>query len=598
MEIPRPEYPRPDFERSNWVNLNGTWQFEIDAGKSGVEKGWSAGKDFSKTIVVPFPPESPLSGINSKDFMGSVWYRRFFDIPDKWLDGRVLLNFGAVDYETAVWVNGEQVCFHKGGYTPFTCDISGVVKVKDNEIVVCAKDECRSGLQPTGKQSHRLQSHGCLYTRVTGIWQTVWLEYVPRVYIASFHITTDPYSGRIFIQVIAKGQRGRCNLSVTAYDGDEGVAEDNGSFYKSSSELMLSVPYPRLWSPEDPHLFKLKVQLIDENGVIDSVKSYFGLRDIHLDGNRLLLNNETRFLRTVLDQGYYADGIYTAPSDEAFKRDIEISKAMGFDGARLHQKVFDPRFLYWADRLGYLVVGEFPDWGVDLFKSPARESFLDEWIEVIERDFNHPCIIMWLPFNEKIFNIEDPHADFIRRIVRLTKILDPTRPIVDSSGYTHVETDVYDLHDYEQNVEVFRDHYAELGALCEKAVNEPIVIDWRTASPNLQINKPYSGQPIIVSEYGGIWWHLDDAEKGSWGYGERPKTLEELIDRYKSLTGSLLSNPDIAGFCYTQLYDVEQETNGLYTYDRRPKVKPEVIYKINKQTAMIEKHGKTQESNH
>jgi beta-galactosidase/beta-glucuronidase len=590
MGIPRPEHPRPNFERPNWINLNGIWQFEIDANKSGFEKGWYTGKDFSKTIVVPFPPESSLSGVNNKDFMESVWYRRFFDVPSGWLDGHVLLNFGAVDYEATVWVNGQQVCHHRGGYTPFTCDIRDVVRTKNNELVVHVKDECRSGLQPTGKQSHRLQSHSCLYTRVTGIWQTVWLEFVPRVYIASFHLTTDSYSGRIFIRFQVKGQRERYNLSVTAYDGDESVAEADGSFYASSADLMLSVPYSRLWSPEDPHLFELRMQLTDENGFIDFIKSYFGLRDVRLIGNRFLLNNETRFLRMVLDQGYYTEGIYTAPSDEALKHDIEISKAMGFDGARLHQKVFDPRFLYWADRIGYLATGEFPDWGADLSKSSAREALLNEWIEVVNRDFNHPCIIMWMPFNEKVFNHGDPHADFIRKVVQLTRMLDPTRPIVDSSGYTHVETDIYDLHDYEQNIEVFKSHYADLETLQQKASSQSITIDWRATPPNLQRNASYKGQPVIISEYGGIWWHSEDEEKRSWGYGEKPKTLEELINRYKSLTKTLLFNPAVAGLCYTQLYDIEQETNGLYTYDRKPKVKPEVIYKINKQAAIIEKH--------
>jgi beta-galactosidase/beta-glucuronidase len=589
MEVPRPEYPRPDLERTDWVNLNGEWQFEIDTGKSGIEKGWFTGNDFSKTIVVPFPPESSLSGVNIKNFMESVWYRRFFDVPANWLDERILLNFGAIDYEATVWVNGQQVCFHKGGYTSFTCDISNVVKDKGNELVVHAKDECRSGIQPTGKQSHRLHSHGCLYTRVTGIWQTVWLEHVPRLYVSSFRLTSDPYNGRVFNQVFANGQMRQYNLSLTAYDKDEMVAEANGTFFTSLAKIMLNIPHPKLWSIDDPHLYELQVKLTDKNGVVDSIKSYFGLRDAHLDGNRFLLNNEIRFLRTVLDQGYYPEGIYTASSDESLRRDIEISKAMGFDGARLHQKIFDPRFLYWADKLGYLVVGEFPDWGADLYKSHTRDGFLDEWIQVIRRDFNHPCIVMWLPFNEKIFNVGDPHADFIRRVVQLTKILDPTRPIIDSSGYTHIETDIYDLHDYEQNVEIFKDHYANLKALREKSTKEPVIIDWRKKQPNLQMNTPYRDQPIIISEYGGIWWHPDEVDKGSWGYGERPKTLEEFIHRYESLTNTLLFNPEVAGFCYTQLYDVEQETNGLYTYDRRPKVKPESIYRINKQKAIIEK---------
>lgn len=582
MEIPRPEQPRPDFERSDWINLNGEWQFEIDAGKSGFEKGWSIGKDFSQEIIVPFPPESSLSGINKKDFMESVWYRRFFDVPERWLDGRVLLHFGAVDYEARVYVNSRQVGHHVGGYTPFTCDISKVVKARDNELVVWAKDECRNGSQATGKQSHRLKSFSCLYTRVTGIWQTVWLESVPHVYIQSFRITTDPYNRKAFIRVHVVGQREKYDLSLTAHDGKDCVAEAKGSFYGSPAEIALIIPDSCMWSPEDPYLYNLGLQLTDNNGFVDAVKSYFGLREIRIVGNRILLNNESRFLRLVLDQGYYPDGIYTASSDEALKRDIEISKAMGFDGARLHQKVFEPRFLYWADRLGYLVTGEFPDWGMELSKSSARDALLDEWLKVLQRDFNHPCIIMWTPFNERVFRVGDPCAGFLQRMFRLTKLFDPTRPVIDASGYTHVETDIYDVHDYEQKIETFQSHYAEIEASPEKALS------WRTF-PHVQQSVPYAGQPVMVSEYGGIWWHPEQAEKDSWGYGERPKSLEGLVDRYKALTEILLFNPAISSFCYTQLYDIEQETNGLYTYDRNPKVKPETMCRINRQKAAIEK---------
>jgi beta-galactosidase/beta-glucuronidase len=544
------------------------WQFEVDSGKSGVEKGWFAGKDFSQRIVVPFPPESSLSGIGCKDFMELVWYRRFFDVPEEWFNGRVLLHFGAVDYEARVWVNGSQVGYHRGGYTPFTCDITNVVKPKGNELVVWVRDECRSELQPTGKQCHRLKSFSCLYTRVTGIWQTVWLESVPHVYIRSYCLTTNPYCGNVFIRVYLKGQTDRFTLSIKAFDKDECVAEARDSFHGSPAELMLTVPSPRMWSLEDPYLYGLRLQLTDIDGSIDMIRSYFGFREIRIVGNRILLNNKTRFLRLVLDQGYYPDGIYTAPSDEALKRDIEISKAMGFDGARLHQKVFEPRFLYWADKLGYLVASEFPDWGADLSKSSVRDVFIDEWIEVLQRDFNHPCIIIWTPLNER-----SPDADFWPRLVRLTKLFDPTRLVIDSSGSApHVETDIYDVHDYEQNAEKFRFHYADLSGRKNHKGRE----------------RTYKGQPFMVSEYGGIgWWTEPSDEK--WGCGEKPKTLEELIVRYKALTECLLFNPAISGFCYTQLYDIEQEANGLYTYDRRPKIKPEVIRSINKQEAAIEK---------
>jgi beta-galactosidase/beta-glucuronidase len=586
LSVPRPEFPRPDFERKDWLNLNGEWEFEVDGGKSGFEKGWSSGKDFSRRILVPFPPESSLSGIEEKDFMESVWYRRFFDIPDSWLDGEVLLRFGAVDYEARVFVNGCEVGHHIGGFTPFTCNISGVVKSCGNELVVWARDECRSGLQPTGKQSHRLESFACLYSRVTGIWQTVWLESAPNVYLRSFQVSTDPYNGKALVRANVEGGKGRFDLSLEVYDGNKLVFEDTGFFFDSFAQMMLTIPNAREWSPEEPVLYDLRFRLTDGDGVVDRVSSYLGLREVHVVGNKILFNNKTRFLRLVLDQGYYPDGIYTAPSDEALRKDIEISKEMGFDGARLHQKVFEPRFLYWADKLGYLVTGEFADWGVEveLSKDKAREAFLDEWVEVLQRDINHPSIIIWTPLNERVFREGDSSIEFLENIFNVTKFVDPSRPVIDTSGYTHVKTEIYDIHDYEQDIKKFLSHYKI------SELDYDTAFKWRKFQ-NYQQNIPYTGSPIFVSEYGGIWWHPEKKEEKSWGYGEKPKSLQEFTDRYMSLTNILLSNSNICGFCYTQLYDIEQETNGLYNYDRKRKINPEIILKINQQKSTIEKEN-------
>ncbi|MBS7624960.1 beta-galactosidase [Candidatus Bathyarchaeota archaeon] len=582
MSVPRPEHPRPDFERKNWINLNGEWQFEIDNAKSGLEKGWNSGRDLSRRIIVPFPPESPLSGIGEKDFMESVWYRRFFKIPDKWLDGRVLLHFGAVDYKATVWVNGHMAGFHKGGFTPFSFDITELLEPGENELTVWAIDECRSGLQPTGKQSHRLKSYGCLYTRVTGIWQTVWLESVPRQYIKYFKVIAEPSSEELFLEFHIGGDEGECEFSAQVYDGNKIIAEAKILSFKRVNHICMRVPDVHLWSPEDPHLYNLVLRLASGDSLIDEVSSYVGFREIRRFKNKILLNNQVRFLRFVLDQGYYPDGIYTAPSDDALRRDIELAKDMGFDGARLHQKVFEPRFLYWADKLGYLVAGEFPDWGADLSNATARDSLLDEWISVVKRDFNHPSIIIWTPFNERIISVNDQACvEFIRRVTYITKVMDPTRLIIDCSGYTHVseEIDIYDAHDYEQNPVIFKEHYANL----------PEKVSIFKPRPGFLENMPYKGQPFIVSEYGGTWWNPWEAKPGeSWGYGERPKTIEEFIARYRVLTESLLFNENISGFCYTQLYDIEQEANGLYTFDRKPKVDPNIIREINRQKARIE----------
>jgi beta-galactosidase/beta-glucuronidase len=529
--------------------------------------------------------------VGERDFMESVWYRRFFKVPKNWLDKRVLLHFGAVDYEATVWVNGCKIGLHRGGYTPFTFDITSLVKPNDNELTVWVTDECRSGLQPTGKQSHRLKSYSCLYTRVTGIWQTVWLESVPQQYIKYFQILADPYSGNVSLKVHIDNVKGRYILSAYAQEGGKIVAEAEVVSSSSTNCICMNIPNPHPWSPEDPHLYTLILKLYSQDKFIDEVHSYFGLREVRRLKNKILINNKPRFLRFVLDQGYYPDGIYTAPSDEALRRDIELAKDMGFDGARLHQKVFEPRFLYWADKLGYLVAGEFPDWGADLTNALARERLLDEWVEAVRRDINHPCIIMWTPFNERAIRMGDEeYVNFVRRVVKITRMLDSSRLIIDCSGWTHVdeEIDIYDVHDYEQNLEAFKSHYSGLTELSRSADINPTPLDFRPPM-NFLRNAPYRGQPFIVSEYGGIWWNPPGMEvDGSWGYGERPKSIEDFIARYKSLTESLIFNNAISGFCYTQLYDIEQETNGLYTYNRKPKVNPRIIRRINRQKAAIE----------
>ena len=588
LDTPRPEHPRPDFERKDWLNLNGEWEFEIDTGSSGAEQGWASGRrEFNERILVPFPPESRLSGLGYIDFMPSVWYRCIFSVPEAWAGRRLLLHFGAVDYDATVWVNGVKVGHHKGGYTPFHCDITQVAHVHEtNTVTVYAKDDCRSGLQPAGKQSPRFHSYGCMYTRVTGIWQTVWLQAVPRSYLQGFRLVPDLENGAACVTLWLGGDPGRFRACLTVVDAE---GSELASFERKASGGIVTVPVEivraRAWSPEDPYLYGLRLELISGSGLRDEVQSYFGLRDIRIRGGRILLNGKPCFLRFVLDQGYYADGVYTAPSEEALRKDIELAQTMGFNGARLHQKVFEPRFLYWADRLGYLVTGEFGDWGLNLAEAAAREAVVDEWVEALERDFNHPCIVMWTPFNERVFLRSDEAAvALMRRVYRLTKQLDPTRPVIDTSGYTHVETDVYDVHDYEQDPAVFKAHYDRFG---ETGAESDLY-----GRPGGE-DAPYTGQPVMVSEYGGTWWREAQVDDGSWGYGQRPGSVQELLERYRALTEALLQNLRIAAFCYTQLYDIEQEANGLYTYTRRPKLDPEAVKRVNRQPAWMEQtpHG-------
>lgn len=580
--IPRPEHPRPDFERRAWQNLNGEWQFAIDNPRSGLEKGWHTGVEFPSRIIVPFCPESKLSGIGEKDFMDAVWYRRIFRVDDAPRGQRLLLHFGAVDYDARVWVNGREVVRHRGGYTPFFADITDSVDMNgDNELVVYAVDDVRSNLQPSGKQSHRLDSYGCMYTRTTGIWQTVWLEAVPDTHISSLVVWPDAANERVTLEIPVKNPAPGVSLEVLALYGDYPVATSVVPQVGAQNTVVLSIPQARLWAPGAPFLYDLRLRLLNGDQAIDEVSSYFGLRDVRIDGDRVLINGKPVFQRLILDQGFWPDGIYTAPSDDELRADIERSMAFGYNGARLHQKVFEPRTLYWADKLGYIVWGEFPDWGCSVrYHAQARENFLREWLEVLLRDRNHPSIVAWMPLNEARSNSDRYDPQFFHELHDLTKRLDPSRPFLDASGYTHVVTDIWDLHDYDQDPTTFAERYDRFG---RDPKTETL------ARNDAEHEPPYSGQPVMVSEYGGIWWNPGQQDQKAWGYGNRPKSEEEFVDRYTKLAAAQLDNPHLAGFCYTQLTDVEQEVNGLYTYDRRPKFPPERLREAIARTAAIEK---------
>ena len=554
-DVPRSEYPRPQLRRDEWRPLNGEWEFEIDHGRTGRARGLPAADSLDGTIRVPFPPESELSGVAHRDFMDAVWYRREVEVSEAHLEGRLLLHFGAVDYETEVWVDGESIGGHRGGYTPFTFDLTDHVDPGTHAITVCARDQVRTGDQPAGKQSQEYDSHGAVYTRVTGIWQSVWLEPVPEAYVDDLRLDPNLSDGAIHATVSVAGDaraaRGAEVEIEATFDGDR-VGEASATVEGGTAKCVVDLDEVHPWTPESPDLYDLAVRLRRDGETVDEVESYAGLRSVGVEDGVVVLNGEPRFQRLVLDQGYYPDGLYTAPSDDALRRDVELGKEMGFDGARLHEKVFEPRFLYHADRLGYLVWGEHANWGLDHADPANLGRFLDEWLEVVERDYNHPSLVGWTPFNETPTNQED---DLLRTVYRATKALDPTRPVVDTSGYVHVETDLLDVHDYTQDVDEFRDRYARL------TEGEPVELDYGDGE--------YGPELSYVSEYGGIWWN-PGAEDG-WGYGERPASADEFVERYRGLTGALLDNPSVGLLCYTQLYDIEQEANGLYTYDREPK---------------------------
>ena len=602
--LPKPEHPRPQLVRENWINLNGIWGFEIDAGDSGLERGL-AKRELTGEILVPFAPESVLSGIEHVDFMEAVWYRRTVTIPQEWAGHNVLLHFGAVDHDATVWVNGIEVARHRGGFTPFTADLGGVAEPGTEAVIVVRARDSRHEMQARGKQATWYNNTHCQYTRTTGIWQTVWMEAVPEVHVKRLRMTPNLAGSSITIEVpISQNRAGHTVTAVLSDKGDVTVETTARADLDLTPTLRLSIPAESLrpWCIEDPFLYDLEVTVRDTAGaVVDRVSSYAAVRSVALDGKVVRVNGKAVFQRLVLDQGYWPESLMTAPDEAALVKDIELSMAAGFNGARLHQKVFEERFLYHADRLGYLVWGEFGDWGVSGggtigHNQKPTTSFVAQWLEVLQRDFNHPSIIGWCPLNETHQILHDRLTvldDVTQAMFLATKSADPTRPVIDASGYSHRirETDIYDSHSYEQNPEQFR---IEQQGLSD---GKPFV---NRNPQGEEYSVPYAGQPYFVSEFGGIWWNETEARQAaaeaglgsdvstSWGYGERVSNEDEFYARFDGLCGVLLDNPDMFGYCYTQLTDVFQEKNGIFTFDRRSKFDLERIRASQVRTAAIE----------
>ena len=583
-KIYRLEHPKPQFERSSWQNLNGMWDFEIDNVRSGFDRGL-ADKDakLAQKINVPFAPESDLSGIGNKDFMLGVWYQKKIQLTQEQCAGRVFLHFGAVDYEAYIYINGVKAGYHKGGFISFKVEITDFVQPGENTITVNAHDDVHDRRIPRGKQCIAYHSRGCQYTRTTGIWQTVWLEFTPKNYIKYFKFDTSPEQSKVTVTVDLEGVE---DLALVAtYEGKPmGKAE----LAQACGQVVMTIDLAEkhLWELGNGRLYDLELTF-----GADKVKSYFGLRTIRFDGMKFMLNGRRVFQRLILDQGFYPDGVLTAPSDEALANDIDLGMAMGFNGARAHEKIFEERWLYHADKKGYLVWGEFPSWGLDYTYEDSIYGIISEWMEEINRDRNHPCIIGWAPFNETWDKNKRPqYDDVIRQIYRVTKAIDPSRPCIDTSGNFHVETDIYDVHDYDQDPVTFKANYDLL--MTEGKVYE--VFDKpRLHKLRYEGRQAYPGKlPVFVSEFGGIRWapqeRLDENRCGSWGYGKDPVDYEDFKNRFKGLNDALLDNDQMFGLCYTQLTDVEQEQNGLYTYQREPKLDPAWVKSVIGRKAAIE----------
>ncbi len=572
--IPRNEHPNPNFKRANYEILNGEWEFEFDFGNSGVNREMFKNSSvFSKKITVPFCVESELSGIGYKDFIPAVWYRKKINVTKEQLENRVFIIFGAVDFHAKLYVNEVEAGEHFGGYTSFRIELTKYLKEGENILTLYVEDDTRSFMQARGKQSEEFYSHGCDYTRTTGIWQTVYLEFVKNDYIKNFKVYPNIENATLTITADLVG----CgDFKATAFWDGKAVGVAESKVLGQTVTVTLNLTEKHLWEVGKGGLYSLTLNFAD-----DEVTSYFGLREVDLSDGVCKINGKPVFQRLILDQGFYPDGIYTAPTKEALKNDILLSMKVGFNGARLHQKIFEPLFLHYCDELGYIVWGEHGNWGLNWTKFESLRYFLLEIEEEIERDFNHPSIIGWCPYNET-WEIDRAFqdADVLRIVYRTVKALDKTRPCIDTSGNYHVETDIFDVHDYEQDYKIFKENYDKLFKENELYDRFPDRQHWK-------------GEPVFMSEYGGIRVELRDENaentKEAWGYGNAARSLEEFYERYDGLTTALIDNPKMLGFCYTQLTDVEQELNGIYYYDRTEKFDAERLYKINTKVAAIEK---------
>lgn len=582
--VPRPEYPRPQFVRTEWYNLNGPWEFAFDDADAGLSEGWQDGRPFDRTIIVPFPYQSALSGIHDTSIHEVVWYSRTFEIPHGFLRSDLLLHFGAVDYRTIVWVNGVEVGHNRGGHVDFAFDIAPYLVAGINRVTVRAEDR-QDPRQPRGKQSVSGIPQEIDYYCTTGIWQTVWLEPAPPIRIHDLRITPHAVERMFEIDVLLHAPSTGWVLQIEVLDAGRVVSRDERATTTGTARFNLVVPGARLWSPDSPYLYDIRVRILWGGHVLDEVLSYAGMRSVELRDGQVLLNGQPTFLLMVLDQGYWPESLLAAPSDDALRADVEWVKRFGFNGARKHQKVEDPRWLYWCDKLGLLVWEEMPNaraWSIE-----AEERLLAEWERVVMRDYNHPCIITWVPVNESMGfpGLREGHAGqyaFLERMVSRTRRLAPYHPVIDNDGWEHTDvTDICAIHDYTQTAEGLRERYREAMEGGPLPANV-----WLPEKPLFSKGSRFRGQPVILTEVGGFLMVPPNVPHEEldvlYRFYGTTRTHEELLLKYRDLMTGLSELHFLAGFCYTQLSDIEQEINGLLTYDRLPKVPPEAIMEIHR----------------
>ncbi|SEN57941.1 Glycosyl hydrolases family 2, sugar binding domain [Nitrosospira multiformis] len=579
-------HPRPQMQRSNWTPLNGVWRFRYDDARTFTHP--SQIESWPMEIIVPFPPESEASGIGDRSFHSLCWYERDFDFEPS--SERVILHFGAVDYSAKVWVNDRFAASHEGGHTPFWGDITPLLDPSGKQkVTVQVEDDPHELAKPRGKQDWQLESHAIWYPRTTGIWQTVWIERVSKNYIEKIRWTPQVEIYAIGFEARVIGEEAdELAVDVCLRHGDQLLAHDRYRVVEREVDRVIILSDPGiddfrnelLWSPERPTLIDAVVRLMRGEEVLDEFVSYTAMRSVNILRDRFMLNGRPYTLRLVLDQGYWPETLLAAPSDDALRRDVELAKAMGFNGVRKHQKIEDPRYLYWADKLGLMVWEEMPS--AYRFTRSAIKRTVREWTEAIERDYSHPCVIVWVTFNESWGVPEltavgkQRHA--VEALYHLTKTLDATRPVIGNDGWESSATDIIGIHDYDANVEHLRQRY---GA----EIKPEQLFDRRRPGGRILTldGYPHRGQPIMLSEFGGIAFAKcpQPGVEHTWGYTVA-HTEEEFARMYTELMHTVIHTALFSGFCYTQFADTFQEANGLLCADRTPKIPIEQIARVTR----------------
>lgn len=590
------DYPRPQFVRKNWENLNGIWDFSFDDSNVGEREKWYCGFKAERTIRVPFSYETALSGIGDETCHENVWYHRTICVDAEKLKGnRYMLHFEGSDFFTKVWVNGQFAGIHKGGYTRFSFDITELLHDGENDLTVKAEDSLDMQ-QPRGKQRWQDHNYACWYVQTTGIWKTVWSEYVPEYSLASVKMTPDlnkfalelefdivapeaSMNGELLLETVVTFEDALVSKTVTAVTAkhmtaslDMTLKHDRSHYYNGP-----------VWTPDAPNLYDVEFRLLQKQRVLDEVGSYAAMRDIRIDGQNILLNNMLLYQKLILAQGYWKDSHLTAPDEDALIRDIDSVHELGYNGLRMHQKTEDERFLYWCDVKGMLVWSEAPS--AFLYSDYAADEFMREWLEQVKQQYNHPCVITWTPVNEswgvnKVqTNVHQQH--FTEAVYHATKMIDPYRPVIVNDGWVHTISDIITLHDYEASGVRFLERYADP----QKILSNEVYFNNRY--PAFAEGYVYRGQPVMISEFGGI--ALNDAQEG-WGYGEKVKNKEAFVARFDDIVSAVKALPYVCGYCYTQLTDVQQEINGLLDIERNYKIDPQIVKQVNeKQVVLLQK---------